>query len=78
MKQTHNISECVRGALETYFRNLEGEKPAAVYEMVIKNVELSMFEVVLENAEGNQSLAAKILGINRNTLRRKMAEYKLL
>ncbi|TWO80193.1 hypothetical protein CBW56_11295 [Denitratisoma oestradiolicum] len=46
--------------------------------MVIRTVERPMLEVVMKQANGNQSAAAEILGINRNTLRRKLTEHDLL
>ena len=48
-----------------------------MYEMIIKVVERPLFEVVMREAEGNQSKAAEWLGINRNTLRRKLVDHKL-
>ncbi|HTJ97215.1 MAG TPA: Fis family transcriptional regulator [Rhodocyclaceae bacterium] len=73
-----DLSDCVRRTLNRYFRDLEGERPAAVYDMVLANVEKPMLEVVMKQAEGNQTTAAEILGINRNTLRRKLSEHGLL
>jgi Fis family transcriptional regulator len=64
--------------LDQYFRDLDGEKPAAIYDMVIRNVERPMLEFVLQQAKGNQTMAAEMLGINRNTLRRKLTDYDLL
>ena len=78
MKRTNDISACIAGALETYFRDLDGEKPAAIYEMVLRSVERPMFEAVLQRTGGNQTLAAEMLGINRNTLRKKLIDYKLV
>jgi len=78
MARQNDISACVTGALEKYFRDLDGEMPCAIYDMVLKNVEKPMLEVVLRNADGNQTLAAEMLGINRNTLRKKLTEYNLL
>ncbi len=72
------ISECVRRCLERYFKDLDGETPSAIYEMVLHNIEKPMLEVVMREAEGNQTIAAEMLGINRNTLRRKLVEHKLL
>ena len=72
------FSACITGALENYFRNLDGEQPSAIYDMVIKSVERPMIEVTLLQAGGNQTLAAEMLGINRNTLRKKITEYRLL
>ncbi|MCK6411780.1 Fis family transcriptional regulator [Dechloromonas sp. ZY10] len=73
-----DISACVQGALEQYFRDLDGEKPCAIYEMVLKSIERPMLEIVLEKAGNNQTLAAEMLGINRNTLRKKLTEHQLL
>jgi len=78
MARQNDISACVTGALEKYFRDLDGEMPCAIYDMVLKNVEKPMLEVVMRHAEGNQTLAAEMLGINRNTLRKKLTEYNLL
>ena len=72
-----DITECVRKSLERYFKDLDGECPRTVYEMVLKNVEKPMIEVVLDRAEGNQTVAAKWLGINRNTLRKKIEQLKI-
>ena len=78
MTQRHDISACVEGALENYFRDLDGEKPSAIYDMVLRRCERPMLEVVLKQAAGNQTLAAEMLGINRNTLRKKLVDYKLV
>jgi Fis family transcriptional regulator len=82
MKHAHDdddaIATCVRKALENYFATLGGEQPVAIYEMVIRSVERPMLEVVLLQAGGNQTLAAGILGINRNTLRKKLLDHRLI
>jgi Fis family transcriptional regulator len=72
-----HIEECVRDSLESYFKDLRGVEPHGMYEMMIKVVERPLFEVVMRHAEGNQSKAAEWLGINRNTLRRKLVDHKL-
>ena len=77
MKRQNDISACVHSALRTYFEDLDGEKPDSVYEMVLKSIERPMLEVVMEHAGGNQTLASEMLGINRNTLRKKLVEHKL-
>ena len=78
MNRQNDISACIYGALETYFRDLDGEKPGCIYDMVIKSVERPMFEAILRQAGGNQTLASQMLGINRNTLRKKLIDYKLV
>jgi Fis family transcriptional regulator len=77
MKQTSEIADCVRRSLERYFKDLDGAKPRAIYDMVLKNVERPMLEVVLDRAAGKQSVAAEMLGINRNTLRKKIQSLKI-
>ena len=64
-------------ALSDYFTSLNGHKPAHLYDFVLREVEEPLFRVVLDYAEGNQSEAANILGINRGTLRKKLKELGL-
>jgi Fis family transcriptional regulator, factor for inversion stimulation protein len=64
-------------ALSDYFTSLNGHKPAHLYDLVLREVEEPLFRVVLDYAEGNQSEAANILGINRGTLRKKLRELGL-
>jgi len=56
---------------------LNGHRPAHLYDMVLREVEEPLFRVVLDYAEGNQSRAAGILGINRGTLRKKLKQFGL-
>jgi Fis family transcriptional regulator len=78
MRQTSSeISETVRKSLERYFKDLDGERPRSIYDMVLKNVEKPMLEAVLDKAAGNQTIAAEMLGINRNTLRKKIQQHKI-
>jgi Fis family transcriptional regulator len=77
MSRKH-IENCVRESLEQYFRDLRGAEPHSVHEMVMNAVEKPMLDVVMQQAEGNQSKAAEWLGINRNTLRRKLLDHKLI
>ena len=72
------IEECVRGNLEGYFRDLGGIEPNGMYDMMVQVVEKPLLEVVMRHAEGNQSRAAQWLGLNRNTLRKKLLEHKLI
>lgn len=75
---SNELNDCVKRTLNRYFRDLDGQAPHAVYDMVLQSVEKPMLEVVMKQANGNQSAAADILGINRNTLRRKLTEHDLL
>ena len=64
-------------ALETYFTNLNGDRPGHLYNLVLREVEEPLFRAVLDYVEGNQSRAAEVLGMNRGTLRKKLREYRL-
>lgn len=72
------LSALTDEALRGYLSALNGHKPAALYQLVLSEVEKPLFRTVMEYAEGNQSEAAEILGINRGTLRKKLKNYKLL
>jgi Fis family transcriptional regulator, factor for inversion stimulation protein len=77
MSRKH-IDDCIRSTLEQYFKDLRGTAPAGVHELIINAVERPLLDVVMQHAEGNQSKAAEWLGINRNTLRRKLLDHKLI
>ncbi|HEY3487394.1 MAG TPA: helix-turn-helix domain-containing protein [Gammaproteobacteria bacterium] len=68
-----SVETCLRG----YFQNLNGEKAADLYKLVIEETESALIEAVLEYAENNQSKAADYLGITRGTLRKKIKQYGL-
>jgi Fis family transcriptional regulator, factor for inversion stimulation protein len=72
------IEDSVRVTLEQYFKDLRGAEPRGVHDMVLQTVERPMLEVVMRHAQGNQSKAAEWLGINRNTLRRKLLDHHLI
>ena len=72
------IQECVRSSLEAFLKDLRGTEPDGIYNMMVNVVEKPLLEVVMQHAEHNQSKAAQWLGLNRNTLRKKLLEHKLL
>jgi Fis family transcriptional regulator, factor for inversion stimulation protein len=72
-----DIEQCVRSSVEHYLRDLQGSQPRALHELFLGVAEKPLLEVVLQHAQGNQSKAAQWLGINRNTLRRKLAEHDI-
>ena len=77
MSKKH-IQECVQNSLEGYLRDLRGTEPDGMYNMLVTVVEKPLLEVVMRHADNNQSKAAQWLGLNRNTLRKKLLEHKLL
>lgn len=72
-----NISNDIDILLDQYFTDLSGENPNGVYDMVIESVEKPLLLYIMNLAEGNQSKAADILGLNRNTLRKKLKQHKI-
>lgn len=78
MIEENEIAACVRRSLNRYFKDLDGEPPAGIHAMVIHAVEKPLIAYILDRAEGNQTRAAELLGINRNTLRKKMRDHGLL
>nr|SPS04533.1 Putative Fis-like DNA-binding protein (modular protein) [Candidatus Nitrotoga fabula] len=73
----NDVAQYVRKAVEDYFNDLDGEDPScAVYDMVMNCVEKPLIEAVLKHACGNQTRAAELLGLNRNTLRKKIQQHR--
>ena len=77
MSRPNELADCVKRSLERYFKDMDGEKPTSIYEMVLKNIEKPMIETVLGKAAGNLSLASQMLGVTRNTLRKKMQQLRI-
>lgn len=73
-----SIGEAVTRNLERYFEDLDGTPAQGIYDMVILAVEKPLLEVVMRHAQGNQLRASTMLGINRNTLRKKLVNHGLL
>jgi len=72
-----NLQDKIETLLDNYFKDLDGEKPNDVYNMVLRSVEKPLLIYIMNYAQGNQTKAAKILGLNRNTLRKKLELYNL-
>ena len=71
------LSNFTEDAMKSYFKNLNGHKPAEIYRLVLGEVEPPLLRAVMEHTEGNQTLAAEMLGLNRATLRKKLKQYDL-
>ena len=72
------IDACIRASVEQYFKDLRGAEPDNLHALLTLAVEKPLLDVVMRQAEGNQSKAAAWLGINRNTLRRKLLDHQLI
>jgi Fis family transcriptional regulator, factor for inversion stimulation protein len=73
-----HLEDCIRDSLEVYFKDLGGTEPTHMYDMMMRVVEKPLLEAVMRRTRGNQSRAADWLGINRNTLRRKLQDHNLI
>ncbi len=74
----HDIDASLRKKLNDYFSDLGDSTPVDMYDMVLQVFEKPLLEEVMARADHNQSRAAHWLGLNRNTLRKKLAAHGLL
>lgn len=71
------LRKTVASAVRQYLTDMNGHDPDALYRLVLSEVEAPLIAEVLQHADGNQTRAAEILGINRGTLRKKIKQYRL-
>ena len=64
-------------SIKQYVREMDGDNKGHLHELIIRGIEKPLVEIVLKETNGNQTQAANILGINRNTLRAKIMEYEI-
>jgi Fis family transcriptional regulator len=76
-KSGHPLCQQVAKALENYFAQLDGQEVVDLHALVISEVEKPLLEAVLNHTKFNQSKAAKMLGLSRGTLRKKLTAYEL-
>jgi Fis family transcriptional regulator len=76
--QQHPVSQTIEKHLTRYLDDLGETAPSNVYQMVLTVMEKPVLELIMKHANQNQSLAAAYLGINRNTLRKKLLDHGLL
>lgn len=76
-KNAESLQDCVAIALGEYFKNLEGEPPANLYQLLLTQMERPLLAATLEKTNNNQSVASEYLGISRGTLRKKLKDHNL-
>ncbi len=69
------LSEHVRHCLESYFVQLNGHDSSGLYALVLAEVEKPLLETALKHTNYNQTKTAKMLGLSRSTLRKKLDQY---
>lgn len=72
------LSCCVERALTNYLKQLDGQQPSNVYELVMNEVEAPLLKVIMEYTGENQTKASEALGLNRGTLRKKLKQFDML
>lgn len=72
------LDESVRLNLALYLEDLGKIEPTNMWDMVMRCVEKPLLETAMTRAGGNQSRAAEMLGITRNTLRKKLLLHQLI
>ena len=72
-----DLPACINAKLNRYFEQLKGESASGVFKMVLQETESATIKFVLDRVENNQSEAARILGMNRGTLQKKIELFKL-
>ena len=79
IEQDESLEAAVLRNLQSYFKTLNGMRPQhELYPMVIQAVEKPLLEFVMKRTGHNKCAAAQLLGINRNTLHKKLQFYKLI
>lgn len=71
------LEDWLHQTVEEYVSHMDGKENGGLHELIVGGVEKPLVEIVLKSACGNQTRAANILGINRNTLRKKIKDFKI-
>jgi two-component system, NtrC family, nitrogen regulation response regulator GlnG len=72
------LSEIISGRIATWFDSPGGEEPRDLYHRLVAEIERPLVELALKRSGGNQVRAARMLGLNRNTLRKKITDHKIV
>ena len=78
MNKSDPLSTCITYSIQQYLNELNGQDPCNFHQFFIGEVEKPFLKVIMEHVHGNQTKASEILGINRNTLRKKLINYDLV
>ena len=72
------LGNIVKDSLRQYFQNLDGELPdSGLYKRIICEIEKPLIELTLNITNFNQAKTADVLGLSRNTLRKKIKELSI-
>ena len=71
----HSLCECMENSIQNYFHDLDGQDVSGLHELVISQVEKSLFKIVLKQYNGNITHSAQALGLNRGTVVGRLKKY---
>jgi Fis family transcriptional regulator len=77
VEQAPVLDKTLLACLDLYFDHLGDQKPHPIHEMVIQAIEPPLFRYALDKCQGNLSKTADLLGLSRNTLRKKLSLYQI-
>jgi Fis family transcriptional regulator, factor for inversion stimulation protein len=75
--RTETLRECVRSSVADYLRHMDGHEVRDLHRLFMDEVERPLLETILQHTRGNQTLAAKLLGMSRSTLRKRLGVYDI-
>jgi Fis family transcriptional regulator len=76
-EQAVPLRQHVKNTISRYLQDMGDTRPENLYQMLLAEIEPPLIEEILKRTGGNQSRAASMLGITRNTLRSKMQRYSI-
>ncbi len=71
------LEKWLQKSIQQYVAKMDGKMNGDLYHLILDGVEKPLIEIVLTETKGNQTEASNILGINRNTLNKKIKDYKI-
>jgi two-component system, NtrC family, nitrogen regulation response regulator GlnG len=72
-----NLSAAITSYINNYFESHNSEPPAGVYDRMLAELERPLISMTMQATRGNQVKAAEMLGLNRNTLRKKIRDLNI-
>ena len=75
VKKDHGLQQIIHDIVTNFLANNKGAKIHDLYDMILAEIEPPLLEAVMAKKRGNQLQAAKILGISRGTIRKKLLRY---
>ena len=71
------LEKWLNRSVRQYVSKMDGKQNGQLFNLIVSGIEKPLIEIVLKETKGNQTQTANILGINRNTLRKKITYYKI-